>query len=119
MKHKNTFIHAANGIGHAFKTEMNFRIHVLATILVTGLGVVLNISKVEWLFVVGCCVLVLSLELLNTAIENICDLISKEYHPIIKIIKDTAAGAVLISAAGSIVTALIIFVPKISHLIEF
>lgn len=118
MKHKNTFIHAANGIGHTFRNEMNFRIHVLATILVTGAGVVLHISNVEWLFVIGCCMLVLSLELLNTALENVCDIVSEEYHPIIKIVKDTAAGAVLICAFGSVVTALLIFAPKIIHLIK-
>ncbi|MBL0355944.1 MAG: diacylglycerol kinase family protein [Chitinophagaceae bacterium] len=118
MKHKNTFIHAANGIVHAFKAEMNFRIHVLATLLVTVSGVVLTISKVEWLFVIGCCMLVLSLELLNTAIENVCDIVCEEYHPIIKIIKDIAAGAVLVSAAGSVVTGIIIFLPKLIHLIK-
>jgi diacylglycerol kinase len=73
---------------------------------------------VEWLFVVGCCVLVLSLELLNTAIENLCDIVTEEYHPIIKIVKDSAAAAVLITATGSVVTGLIIFSPKLIHLLK-
>lgn len=118
MKHKNTFIHAANGILHAFRKERNFRIHVLATLLVIMLGVVITISRVEWLFVIGCCMLLLSLELLNTAIENLCDLVTEDYHPIVKIVKDTAAGAVLVAAAGSVITGLIIFLPKIIHLLK-
>ena len=118
MKHKNTFIHAAGGIGHAFRKEANFRIHVLAMALVVALGVALHISATEWLFVAGCSMLVLSMELMNTAIENLCDLISTEYHPLIKIIKDVAAAAVLMSAIGSVVTGSIIFFPKIIHYIK-
>ena len=119
MKHKNTFIHAARGIGHAFRKETNFRIHVLALTLVIVLGVVLQISTIEWLFVAGCSMLVLSMELMNTAIENMCNLISEEYHPLIKIIKDVAAAAVLVSAIGSIITGLIIFLPKIFFQIKY
>ena len=119
LKHKNTFIHAARGISHAFCSEANFRIHVLAMVLVVTLGVVLQISTIEWLFVAGCCMLVLSMELLNTAIEKLCNLISTEYHPLIKIIKDVAAAAVLVSAAGSAVTGLIIFLPKIIFQIKY
>lgn len=118
MKHKNTFIHAAGGIRHAFRTEANFRIHVAVMTLTVTLGMVFRISEVEWLFVAGCSMLVLSMELVNTAIENVCDLISKEYHPLIKLIKDVAAAAVLISAIGSVVTGIIIFFPKIFHVIK-
>ena len=119
MKHKNTFIHAASGISHAFCKEANFRLHVAALVLVIALGVVLHISTVEWLFVAGCSMLVLSMELMNTAIENICDLVSKENHPLIRIIKDVSAAAVLVSAVGSIVTGAIIFLPKIIYYIKF
>lgn len=119
MKQKNTFIHAAGGISHALCKEANFRIHVVVLVLVIALGVVLQISAMEWLFVAGCSMLVLSMELMNTAIENVCDLISREYHPLIKTIKDVAAAAVLVSAAGSIVTGSIIFLPKIIHCIKF
>ena len=118
MKHKNTFIHAAGGIGHAFRNEATFRLHVLAMALVIVLGVALHINATEWLFVTGCSMLVLSMELINTAIENVCNLISTEHHPLIKIIKDVAAAAVLVSAIGSVITGSIIFVPKIIHYIK-
>lgn len=87
--------------------------------LVMVLAVVFHISATEWLFVTGCCMLVLTMELLNTAIENLCDLVSGEYHPLIKIIKDVSAAAVLVTAAGSVVTGSIIFLPKIIHEIKY
>ncbi len=118
MKQKNTFIHAAGGIGHAFRKEANFRIHVVILALVIALGVVLQISAIEWLFVAGCSMLVLSMELINTAIENVCNLISRDYHPLIKIIKDVSAAAVLLSAVGSIITGIIIFLPRLIHSIK-
>ena len=62
--------------------------------------------------------LVLILELINTAIEHLCDIVTKEIHPAIKIIKDVSAAAVLLAAAGSVVTGLIIFTPKIIELLK-
>jgi diacylglycerol kinase len=119
MKQKNTFIHAAGGISHAFCKETNFRIHVVTLALVIVLGVVVHISVMEWLFVAGCSMLVLSMELINTAIENVCNLISVEYHPLIKVIKDVSAAAVLVSAVGSMLSGAIIFLPKLFHYIKF
>jgi diacylglycerol kinase len=113
MKTTNTFIYAANGIIHSIKHEFNLRVHLLATIIVSLMGFYFCISTTEWLFVIGCCMMVLSLELLNTAIENLCNLVSKEYHPVIKVVKDTAAASVLVSAIGSVVVGTIIFLPKI------
>ena len=61
---------------------------------------------------------VLALELINTAIENLCNIISKDFHPVIKIVKDTAAGAVLVSAIGSAIAGAVIFIPLIIHQIK-
>ena len=82
------------------------------------MGFIFTINTTEWLFVIGCCMLVLSLELLNTAIENICNLLSKDFNPFIKIIKDTAAAAVLVTAIGSVIIGAVIFLPKIINLIK-
>jgi diacylglycerol kinase len=76
-------------------------------------GILLKISATEWLFIVLCSMLVLMLELINTAVEYLCDTITTDFHPVIKIVKDISAAAVLISAAGSVITGLIIFLPKI------
>lgn len=84
--------------------------------VITG-GFVLKISNTEWLFIIACSMLVLILELINTAIELLCDMVTKEIHPVIKIIKDASAAAVLLGAAGSMVTGIIIFLPKILELL--
>ncbi|MBC7509234.1 MAG: diacylglycerol kinase family protein [Ferruginibacter sp.] len=118
MKRKNAFINAANGIGLCIRQEVNFRIQLIAALTAISLGFFFNVNATEWLFIIGCCMLVLSLELLNTALENICDIVSKDFDPLIKIVKDTAAGAVFLSAAGSAVMGAVIFLPKIIHQIK-
>lgn len=118
MKLINAFKHAFRGFGHALKHEMNFKIQFVVAAMVIMLGYYLNINSSEWIFIIGTIVLVLSLELLNSAIEKTCNLISKEYHPAIKIIKDIAAGAVLLAALGASIIGGIIFLPKIIQLIK-
>lgn len=119
MKIFKSFAHAWQGIRHSYKTQLNFRIHLLVLTGVVIAGFTLQINSVEWLFVIMCSMLVLSLELMNTAIEFLCDAVKKEIHPIIKIIKDVSAAAVLLVAAGSVVIGIIIFLPKILTLIKF
>ena len=97
----------------AFKEEPNFRIHVVATIMVIAAGLYFKLSTTEWLAIVIVIGLVLLTELLNTAIENIADFISPERHEKIKTIKDIAAAAVLISAIVALVVGLLVFVPKV------
>lgn len=76
-------------------------------------GFIVDLTLTEWIFIIGCFVSVLVTEMLNTAIEKLCDLVTLEFHPLIKIVKDVSAGMVLVSAIGSIVTGIIIFSPKI------
>lgn len=118
MKLYRSFLYAANGIKYCYKQEPNFRFHLLATMVVIILGIFFNINTTEWLFIISCCMLVLSLELLNTALENLCNIVTKDFHQLIKIIKDTAAGAVFVSAIGSAVIGAVIFLPKIIHQIK-
>ncbi len=115
MKFLKSFVFAGAGIKHCFKNELNFRVHILATALAVILGICLKISSVEWLFIIGCCMLVLGMEMLNSAIEKTCDLLHNGYHPLVKVIKDLAAGAVLVCALGSAITGAVIFLPKIFH----
>ncbi len=118
MKRKNAFVHAVNGIACCIQQQANFKIQLLAASVAVTLGIFFSISTTEWLFVIGSVMLVLSLELVNTALENLCDMVTKDFHPVIKIVKDTAAGAVLVSAIGGAVTGGIIFLPKIVHQIK-
>lgn len=113
MKLINSFGHAWHGMQHCYRSQLNFRIHLFALLIVTIAGFVFNVSNTEWLFIIGCSTLVLALELINTGIEHLCDMISREIHPTIKVIKDVSAAAVLVAAAGSVVTGFLIFLPKI------
>lgn len=105
------------GINYCLQ-QLNFRLHLIATVMVVSAGLYFKINLTEWIAIVFCCMLVLSMEMLNTAIEKFCDLVTTEIHPLIKIIKDISAGAVLVCAIGSIITAFIIFIPKILLLIK-
>ena len=109
----NSFKYALEGIFTALKAEKNMKIHFLIIILVIVLGIILKISKAEWIICIILFGLVISMELINTAIENTVDLITKEKNEQAKIAKDVAAGAVLVSAITSAIIGLIIFVPKI------
>ena len=112
-----TFTHAINGIIYVFKKEQNFRIHIIATILVIIAGILFSIDKIEWMMIVIAISIVSAFELVNSAIEYLCDFVSPQYHDKIKRIKDASAGAVLISAIGAFVLALVIFLPKILELL--
>jgi diacylglycerol kinase len=116
MKIIHSFRYAFQGMATAFKTQLNFRVELLASILVIAAGFWLQVSSMEWLVVILNISVVLSLELINTAIESACDLFSKDYNPAIKFIKDTAAAAVLIAAIAAAVCGIIIFLPKIISL---
>ena len=104
--------YALEGLKYAFIHGRNFKIQSGFAILVSILGLVLKISHTEWLALILIIAVVLILELLNTAIETVVDMVSLEYHPLAKITKDCAAGAVLVAAFASIFIGLIIFVPK-------
>lgn len=116
MKNKNlidSFKHAFEGIRVAIKSETNLQIHIVIMFLVIIIGIILKISVVEW-FV--CLLLfggVISLEMINTAIETTVDLITMEKNSKAKLAKDASAGAVLVMAIVSVIIGLIIFVPKI------
>jgi diacylglycerol kinase len=109
---------AFKGIGYAATTQLNFRIHLGATVLAVIFGLVLHLSVNEWLWIALCIGLVLAAELFNTSLELLTDLVSPEYHKIAGYVKDTAAAAVLIIAIVALVTGLVIFLPKILTLIH-
>ncbi len=102
---------ALAGMRHALQNQRNLRIHVTIAAAVIIAGFALRISRTEWAIVVTLIVLVISLELLNTAVEALVDLASPVPHPLAKVAKDTAAGAILVAAVGSAIVGLIIFLP--------
>jgi diacylglycerol kinase len=113
IKRLKSFGFAFNGLKILVKEEHNSRIHIFATFCVLIAGFVLKLSAFEWIAVVFAIGFVITMEIINSAIENIADFVSPEKHYIIKKIKDLAAAAVLISAITSIIIGLIVFLPKI------
>lgn len=111
-----SFGYAFIGILTVYKTEQNILIHTIFTILVTILGFYLKISNIEWCILVLVISLVIALEIINTSIEYAIDMAMPNIHPMAKMAKDAASGAVLVSAIGSIIIGLIIFLPKILSL---
>lgn len=104
---------AVIGIFTAVKQERNMRIHVIFSILVLLFAFSFSLSKIEWICILFSIGMVISMELLNTAIERVVDLTTSEFHPLAKEAKDIAAGAVFVSAIVSVVVGCIILVPKL------
>jgi diacylglycerol kinase len=113
-----SFGYALAGVKYCYVKEINFRIHLFFTAIVIIAGISLTISLLDWIIVIGCIGTVLSLEMLNSAIEKLCDVVSIERKPQIKVIKDIAAGAVLVVAILSSCIGVIIFLPKILNLVK-
>ena len=114
----NSFRYAFSGIFSALKSERNMKIHMVALVLVVVFGFLLRISETEWIVCILCIALVISSEMINTAIEKTVDLATDEIKETAKKAKDIAAGAVLINAIGSAIIAAIIFIPKIIELLR-
>ena len=114
LKHQiKSFRYASEGVFYSFKKGTHFKIHVIAAILVTILGIIYSISTSQWLAIILIISAVISAEIINTAIEETCDILHPELHPKAKLAKHCAAGAVLILSIAAIIIGLVIFIPKI------
>ena len=112
-KLRNSFKYAFEGIIEAWKTEQNLKIHFVIMALVIIAGFIFKISAMEWIVCLLLFAIVISLELINTAIETTVDIAMPDINEKAKYAKDIAAGAVLFSAMISVIVGLIIFLPKI------
>jgi diacylglycerol kinase len=113
-----SFSYAFKGLIYATGTQLNFRIHLVLTTLALILGWYLHLSLNEWLWILLCIAIVLSVELLNTAIETLTDMVSPGYHKKAGHVKDIAAAAVTITAMFALTVGCIIFLPKIIHMFK-
>ena len=112
-----SFKYAFSGISYVLKTSRNFQIHLIFAFTSLMIGFLLQISLSNYLILIATIMSVLILEILNTSIESIVDLVvKKEFSSLAKISKDTSAGAVLLASINSVIIALYIFVPKIKFL---
>ena len=112
------FAHACRGILLGIKKERNFRIQFVCALLSIGCGIFFHLSGTEWCILLICIAAVLSIELINTAIEHLCNFMHEEYHPSVRTIKDVSAGAVLVIALAALACGAFIFLPKIISLIN-
>jgi diacylglycerol kinase (ATP) len=104
---------ALNGIGVMLASQQSAWVHAFATVVVTASGFYFRLNRSEWCWIVLAVMAVWTAEALNTAFEFLTDVASPEFHPLAGKAKDVAAGAVLISAIGSVVIGIIVFTPHI------
>ncbi|MHB2019328.1 MAG: diacylglycerol kinase [Candidatus Xenobia bacterium] len=102
---------ALDGLIYAFRTEKNLKIHAAITVAVLTVSLCLDLTNIELLFVVSATCLVLFAELVNTAMETLVNLLTLQHHPLAKIVKDVAAGAVLITCANAAAVGYLVIVP--------
>ena len=117
MKLIKSFGYAIKGMMIALRDEQNMRIHLLAIAVVTVAGIYLGLTAIEWAILALTIGFVVSMEMMNSAIEAIVDYVSPEYNKEAGRIKDLAAGAVLVAAIVATVIAVYIFGNKIFNLI--
>ena len=110
---RRSFGNAWAGIIVCVIEERNIKIHCIAAVLVVIFGLILDISMTEWYICFTLFGLIMGLELVNTAVESVVDLVTEEWRPLARRAKDCAAGAVLIAAIWAAVTGGIIFFPKL------
>jgi diacylglycerol kinase (ATP) len=108
-----SFVYAFEGVMYFIKHEAQALIHLIAIVAVIGAGYWFNISLTEWIAVIFAIGIVVSAEMLNTAIEKLTDMVSPQINEQAKIVKDLAAGAVLIASLTAFIIGLIVFLPKI------
>ena len=113
-----SFGFAFTGIVHAFKDNRNIRIHTIIAILVLLASFLLGLTKSEKIIVFLVIVLVIVSEMINTAIEEMIDLITNEHREEAKRAKDAAAGMVLVTSIGALIVGIVIFAPYIFVLLR-
>lgn len=113
-----SFAFAAAGVKHALQYDQNLRIHFVAAFIVIVVSIFLGVSHFEMGILGIMILLVIITEMINTAIERMVDLITKEHREDAKIAKDVASGMVLVSVVGSLIVGFLIFVPRILELLH-
>lgn len=108
----NVIKYSMQGYAHFYKYERSAILHLIVAVMIILGSLTLNMTAVEWLFMIFILLTMLAIELLNTAIEAICDLVSPEYNKLVKVAKDTASAATFSISIALVIAAIIIYVPK-------
>lgn len=108
-----SFGYSIEGLKYAYKYEQSMLIHVIATILVIAVNIFFQVTGMEWLITIIAIGMVLSAELINTAIEAIVDMVTLEIHPLAKIAKDCGSAATFVLACMALVIGCVVYIPYI------
>jgi diacylglycerol kinase (ATP) len=112
-----SFIYAISGVIYSLKTQRNMRIHFLAALLVMILSKYLDLKEMEMVAVIFATALVIIAEMINTAVETAVDMITDKFHPLARIAKNVAAGAVLVAVLNAIIIGYVIFFDELYNLL--
>jgi diacylglycerol kinase (ATP) len=120
--HENRFIESLNaaveGFIYMMKTERNMRVHFFIGLFIILLGIYLNLSATELMILFVTIAIVLLSEMVNTALELVVDMVKSEFHPIARIVKDVAAGAVLLTAINAVIVGYVLFSKRVPFNME-
>ena len=116
-KLRRSFQYALAGLVYALKTQRNVRIHFMAAVIVLGAGLYFRISSRDFVLLFFAITLVFMAELFNTSLEKAVDLFVQEYSHLAKVVKDTAAGAMLVTALNALVVAYVVFYPRLESVV--
>ena len=108
-----SFRHAAAGLAHVFRTQRNLRLQAVATAAVVAAAIWFRATPLEWLLLILVAGCVITLEMVNTALETVVDMVTSEYREQARLAKDIAAAAVLLMALVAVIVGLVIFLPKL------
>ena len=106
------FVFSWQGLVYAYKHEKSMWIHAVLSLITVILGLFLNLRGIEWLIIMIVLGAILSIELLNTGIESVVDMITHDYHELAKVAKDTGSAATFVASTIGVVTILSIYIPK-------
>jgi diacylglycerol kinase (ATP) len=108
-----SFKYAFNGLKLFFIHDHNGRVHLFAAIVAIGMSFYLEISGLEWIAILSVISAVFVAEIINASIEKLADVVSPDFHPKIKVVKDLVAAAVLVAAFLAVAVGAIVFIPKL------
>ena len=107
---RKSFFFAMQGFRTAFLTERNIKVMIVAAAVVIALGFTFNLDLLSWAIIIICCGLVITAELINTAIETVVDLVSPEFHPLAGRAKDISAAAVWVLSITAAIVGLLVYI---------
>lgn len=113
-----SFNYAVSGIITSLKTEKNMKVHYIIAILTIILSLFFDFTRTEFLLLLFAISLVVVAEMINTAVERVVDLITQDFHPLARMVKDIAAGAVLVAAINSIIVGYLLFFDRLNSLTD-